>query len=56
MSYLYDSLPKRQIKIKGKGWYLAKPNLNPTFKERLKDAILVLRKKAIAIHFKEDEA
>jgi len=56
MSYLYDNLPKRQIKIKGKGWFLAKPNIHPTFKERFRDAILILKNKAIAIHFKEDEA
>lgn len=56
MSYLYDNLPRRQIKIKGQGWFLAKPNIKQSFFERLKDAFLVLKKKAIAVHFKEDEA
>ena len=42
------------VKIKGK-WYIAKWNPYYSLKGKLKDCIKILRGKAIAIHFKEDE-
>lgn len=57
MSILIDKLKKYEnitTEINGK-WYIAKPTSYTTLKGRIKDCIKILRNKAIAIHYKEDE-
>ena len=57
MSILIDKVKEYENtkrEIKGK-WYIAKPIPNNTIKDKLKDCIKILRNKAIAVHFKEDE-
>ena len=57
MSILIDKVKtyeNNKCKIKGK-WYIAKPLNKLSLKNKLKDCIKLLRNKAIAVHFKEDE-
>lgn len=57
MSILADKFIKEakdEIKINDK-WYIAKWSSYITLKGKLKDCIKILRNKAIAVHFKEDE-
>lgn len=57
MSILIDKVKEYEntkANIKGK-WYIAKPILNKSLKLKLKDCIKILKGKAIAVHFKEDE-
>lgn len=57
MSILIDKLKKYEdtkCEIKGK-WYIAKPTTYVTLKGKIKDCIKILKNKAIAVHYKEDE-
>ena len=55
MSRLIDTVDfNMQVKI-GNIWYIAKPVGKDSLKFRIKSAIEVLRGKAIAFHYKEDE-
>jgi len=58
MSKLIDKFINESIgnttEIRGK-WYIAKPLPNNTLKGKFKDSIKILRNKAIAVHYKEDE-
>ena len=58
MSILIDKLlqdySNTQVKINEK-WYIAKSMSYLTFKGKIKDCIKILKNKAIAVHFKEDE-
>lgn len=55
MSRLIDKIDyTTQVKIKNR-WYIAKPVGKDSLKFRIKSAIEVLKGKAIAFHYKEDE-
>ena len=57
MSILIDNLKKYEnntCEIKGK-WYITKFVSYCTLRGRIKDCIKILRNRAIAVHFKEDE-
>ena len=54
MSYLIDTFLDATAEYKGE-WYIAKPYCKDSLVKRIKEAIKVLRGKAIAIHFKADE-
>ena len=53
MSILIDTLMGVKSLIDDQ-WSISKPLLNLTMLSLVKDAVLVLRKKAIAVHFRED--
>lgn len=55
MSRLIDKIDyNTQVKI-GNKWYIAKPVGRDSLKFKIKSAIEVLKGKAIAVHYKEDE-
>lgn len=57
MSILIDKIKEYEntkCKIKEK-WYIAKTIPYITLKGKMKDCMKILRNKAIAVHFKEDE-
>lgn len=58
MSILADDFiilsKENKVKINNK-WYAAKWSFYITLKGKIKDCIKILRNKAIAVHFKEDE-
>lgn len=57
MSMLIDNIKKyenNKCEINNK-WYIAKFDSYYTLKGKLKDCIKILKNKAIAVHFKEDE-
>lgn len=55
MSRLIDTIDfNTQVKI-GDKWYIAKPVGKDSLKFRIKSAIEVLKGKAVAFHYKEDE-
>ena len=57
MSILIDKIKgfeDNTVKI-GDRWYIAKPLAKLPLKVRIKDSFKVLKGKAIAVHFKEDE-
>jgi hypothetical protein len=53
MTQLIDSYSNTTTEIKNE-WWIKKPHL-PSWTTRVKQAVLVLKGKAIAVHFKEDE-
>lgn len=57
MSILIDKVSEMRkdlVLIKG-SWYISKPLPNISFKNKIKDCIKILKGKAIAVHYKEDE-
>ena len=54
MSYLIDSFKNTSCEIGGT-WWISKPILNTSIKTKMKWILEILKGKAIAVHFKEDE-